>query len=165
MRNRGLVKCTYAYPNYNLIFIPGNITVEDKCGRPLGLQFDRDQENLIICDAYLGLLKYNLKSAELTTLISAAKGVNDVPFKFVNHLTISSSNKVYFTDSSWKWQRRDFPYMILEGGGQGRLISYDMETKQSEVLMDGLFFPNGIALSPDEEFVVVCETTASRIMR
>uniref|UniRef100_A0A7M5XF73 Strictosidine synthase conserved region domain-containing protein n=1 Tax=Clytia hemisphaerica TaxID=252671 RepID=A0A7M5XF73_9CNID len=143
----------------------GNITVEDKCGRPLGLQFDRDQENLIICDAYLGLLKYNLKAGELTTLISAAKGVNDVPFKFVNHLTISSSNKVYFTDSSWKWQRRDFPYMILEGGGQGRLISYDIETKQSEVLMDGLFFPNGIALSPDEEFVVVCETTASRIMR
>ena len=55
--------------------------------------------------------------------------------------------------------------MILEAGGQGRVISYDMASGVSEVLLDGLFFPNGIALSPDEEFLVISETTASRIMR
>jgi len=131
----------------------------------LGLQFDRDQNNLIICDAYLGLLKYNIHTSELTTLIAADQGVNDVPFKFVNHLAISSTDKVYFTDSSWKWQRRDFPYMMLEGGGQGRLLSHDLKTGENEVLLDGLFFPNGVALSADEEFVVVCETSASRVMR
>lgn len=139
--------------------------MEDKCGRPLGLQFDRDHENLIVCDAYLGLLKYNIASGKLTTLIASETGVNGVPFKFVNHLAVSSSNKVYFTDSSWKWQRRDFPYMVLEAGGQGRVISYDMASGESEVLLDGLFFPNGVALSPDEEFLVISETTASRVMR
>ena len=55
--------------------------------------------------------------------------------------------------------------MVLEAGGQGRVISYDMASGETEVLLDGLFFPNGVALSPDEEFLVISETTASRIMR
>lgn len=113
----------------------------------------------------MGLLKLNIATSKLTTLISASKGVDDTPFKFLNSLAISSSNKVYFTDSSWKWERRDIPYLILEGGGQGRLMTYDLNTGETEVLLNGLFFPNGVALSPDEEFVVICETTASRIMR
>lgn len=113
----------------------------------------------------MGLLKLNMETMELTTLIPASKGVDDTPFKFLNALAISSTGVVYFTDSSWKWERRDFPYLILEGGGQGRLMSYDLNTGETNVLLTGLFFPNGVALSPDEEFVVICETTASRLMR
>ena len=146
-------------------FFIGEEEVEEKCGRPLGMQFDKNEENLIICDAYKGLLKLNIETTELTTLISSDVGVNDVPFKMLNHLDISSDGKVYFTDSSWKWGRKDFPYMILEGGARGRLISYDLNTKETEVLLDGLFFANGVALSPDEDFVLIAETSAFRIMR
>ena len=129
------------------------------------MQLDKNEENLIICDAYKGLLKLNLETSELTTLIASSKGVNDVPFKFLNHLDISSDGKVYFTDSSWKWKCKDFTYMLLEGGAQGRLLTYDLNTGESEVLQDGLFFANGVALSPDEDFVLVSETSASRIVR
>jgi len=142
----------------------GTAELEETCGRPLGLHFDKDEDNLIICDAK-GLLKMDIRSGAVTTLIPSSEGVAHVPFKFVNHLAISSKGVVYFTDSSWKWDRKDWAYLALEGGGQGRLMSYDLSTGESEVLMTGLFFPNGVALSPDEDFVLITETSTARIIR
>ena len=124
-----------------------------------------NKENLIIADGYLGLLKLNIKTLELTTLMPASEGIQGMPFKFLNHLAVSSKDIVYFTDSSWKWGRKEWPLLMLEGGGQGRVISYDLKTGESEVLLNGLFFANGVALSPDEDFLLVSETSAHRIVR
>ena len=124
-----------------------------------------NKENLIIADGYLGLLELNIKTLELTTLISASEGIQGTSFKFVNHLAVSSKDIVYFTDSSWKWGRKEWPLLMLEGGGQGRVISYNLKTGESEVLLNGLFFANGVALSPDEDFLLVSETSAHRIVR
>lgn len=143
----------------------GDVSVEDKCGRPLGIHLDKSEENIIICDSYFGLLSLNIKSKIMKTLIAASVGINQVPFKFLNHLAVSSKGVVYFTDSSWKWSRKDFPYIMLEGGGQGRLLSFNMNTNETEILLDGLFFANGVALSPDEDFVIITESTQARIMR
>lgn len=143
----------------------GEPDVEHICGRPLGLQFDKDEKNLIICDAYFGLLSLNIESNFLTVLLSASVGVEDIPFKFTNHLAISSSGKIYFTDSSWNWHRRDFPYIMLEGGGGGRLISFDPATNKTEVLLSGIYFANGVVISPKEDFVLVSETAKARITR
>jgi hypothetical protein len=46
-----------------------------------------------------------------------------------------------------------------------RLLRYDPKTKRNEVLIDGLHFANGVVLSPAEDFVLVAETTKSRIHR
>lgn len=47
----------------------------------------------------------------------------------------------------------------------GRLIHYCRETGKMTVLMDQLFFANGVVLSPNEDFVVVAETFRTRLMR
>lgn len=47
----------------------------------------------------------------------------------------------------------------------GRLIHYSRETKQMKVLLENLWFDNGVALSPNEDFVVVAESHSSRLMR
>lgn len=47
----------------------------------------------------------------------------------------------------------------------GRLFHYNRATKQNTVLLDQLYFANGVALSPNEDFVVVAETAPSRLMR
>lgn len=47
----------------------------------------------------------------------------------------------------------------------GRLIHYSRKTEKLEVLLDNLWFANGIALSPTEDFVVVAESHRSRLMR
>ena len=107
----------------------------------------------------------DMATSEITTLVSAEDGMEGHPFKMVNHLAISSDDVVYFTDSSFKWARKDYVYLALEGGGQGRLMTYDLKTGDKRVLLSGLFFANGVALSPEEDFVLITETTVSRIMR
>lgn len=44
-------------------------------------------------------------------------------------------------------------------------MQYDPKSKQVTVLLRGLFFANGVALSKDKTFVVVAETTTRRILR
>ena len=153
----------YLFPGY--ISIQGTYKSEPDCGRPLGIRFDRDEVNLIVCDAYYGLLQVNPDTGEIKTLVSAKVGMDGHPFGFTNDLVVSSENMVYFTDSSWKWNRRDNRYAVIEGTGQGRLMSYNLKTGEKATLMSGLYFANGIELSPDEDFVVVCETSAARIIR
>ena len=45
------------------------------------------------------------------------------------------------------------------------VLEYDTETKEVTVLMENLRFPNGLQLLPDEESVLVAETTMARIRR
>ncbi len=46
-----------------------------------------------------------------------------------------------------------------------RVLEYDTETRELTVVMENLRFPNGIQLLPDEESVLVAETTMARIRR
>ncbi|XP_037849929.2 adipocyte plasma membrane-associated protein [Chlorocebus sabaeus] len=85
---------------------------------------------------------------------------------FVNDLTVTQDGrKIYFTDSSSKWQRRDYLLLVMEGTDDGRLLEYDTVTREVKVLLDQLRFPNGVQLSPAEDFVLVAETTMARIRR
>jgi hypothetical protein len=44
-------------------------------------------------------------------------------------------------------------------------LRYDPETARSEVMMDGLFFANGVTLGPNEDYVLVNETGMGRVHR
>lgn len=46
-----------------------------------------------------------------------------------------------------------------------RVLELDTETRELSVVMENLRFPNGIQLLPDEESVLVAETTMARIRR
>lgn len=54
---------------------------------------------------------------------------------------------------------------ILSGEKTGRLLKFDISSKQVTVLLRGLAFANGVALSKDRSFVLVAETTTCRIHR
>lgn len=45
------------------------------------------------------------------------------------------------------------------------MFHYNRKQNVSKVLIDELFFPNGVALSPNEDFVVVAETGAARLLK
>lgn len=47
----------------------------------------------------------------------------------------------------------------------GRLIHFSRSTGKTKVLLDKLYFANGVALPPSEEFVVVAESHSSRMMK
>jgi sugar lactone lactonase YvrE len=42
--------------------------------------------------------------------------------KLLNDLDVSEDGIIYFTDSSTKWSRREFPYATMEGDNSGRYI-------------------------------------------
>uniref|UniRef100_A0A8C2E473 Adipocyte plasma membrane-associated protein n=2 Tax=Cyprinus carpio TaxID=7962 RepID=A0A8C2E473_CYPCA len=138
---------------------------EHTCGRPLGIRVGPNG-TLLVADAYLGLFEVNPVTGEVKSLVSTGKMIAGRRLGFVNDLDVTQDGKkVYFTDSSSRWQRRDFMHLIMEATADGRVLEYDTESKEVTVLMENLRFPNGIQLFPDEESVLVAETTMARIRR
>lgn len=137
--------------------------LEHVCGRPLGLRFDKTTGDLYIADAYLGLHVVGPTGGLATKLVSEFEGK---PLRFTNDLDIDEDNDIiYFTDSSTVFQRRQFMASILSGDSTGRLFKYHRASKQVTVLLQGLAFANGVALSKDHSYVLVVESTSGRILR
>lgn len=129
-------------------------------GRPLGLHFDA-AGNLIVADAFLGLLSVSPEGA--VTVLSTEHGGR--PFVFADDLDIASDGKIYFSDASDKYDQSAWQLDLLEGRAHGRLLVYDPATGETDMLLDDLYFANGIALSLDEDFVLVNETPRYRVLR
>lgn len=129
-------------------------------GRPLGLIFDQGN-NLLVADAVKGLLSI-APDGVVTTLSTHAAGV---PFACTNDLDVARDSTVYFTDASSKFPLAFFTSDILEHQGNGRLLAYDPTTKTTRVVLENLCFANGVAVSPDQTFVLVVETGKYRIHR
>jgi sugar lactone lactonase YvrE len=129
-------------------------------GRPLGLVFDANG-NLIVADAIKGLLTIAVDGG-VTVLTMAADGV---PFGCTNDLDIAADGTIYFTDATSKFPLTNFTADLLEHGGNGRFLAYDPKTKTTRTLLGSLSFANGVAVSPDQSFVLVVETGAYRVHR
>ena len=129
-------------------------------GRPLGLKFD-PTGNLIVADANKGLLAID-RDGSITTLTTDAEGV---AFRCTNDLDIGANGTIYFTDASQRFGIDEFQLDFIEGQATGRLFSFDPRTSSLQMRIDGLAFANGVALGPDEEYVLVNETAAHRITR
>ncbi|MBZ5582153.1 MAG: SMP-30/gluconolactonase/LRE family protein [Acidobacteriia bacterium] len=129
-------------------------------GRPLGMKFDRSGR-LLMADAFRGLLAV-APDRSLTVL---ADSVNGRRMLFPNDLDIVQDGGIWFSDTSQRFDQRHWMAEFWEGRATGRLLHYDPRTRRVEVKLDGLRFANGVALGPDEAFVLVNETTAARITR
>lgn len=129
-------------------------------GRPLGIKFDKD-ENLVVCDSNNGLLSIDTKG-NIKVLATSAEGV---PFKFTNALDISEDGTIYFTDASSKYGQNEYLYDLLESRPHGRFMAYNPTTGKTEVILKDLYFANGVALSLQEDFVLINETSRYRILR
>src|SRR6267143_1648909 len=129
-------------------------------GRPLGLIFDGNG-NLIVADAIAGLLSI-ARDGSVSVLTTEADGVR---FACTNDLDIAADGTIYFTDASSKFPLSNYRADILEHGRHGRLLAYDPKTKTTQTLMKDLCFANGVAVSPDQTFLLVVETSAYRIDR
>ncbi|MDG1662848.1 MAG: SMP-30/gluconolactonase/LRE family protein [Pseudomonadales bacterium] len=129
-------------------------------GRPLGLQFDRFK-NLIVADAKKGLLSVS-PSGQITILVDQLDGV---PLLFVDDLDIADDGTIWFSDASRRFDYYSNIYNFLEARFTGRLLSYSPLTGQTKVHMDDLFFANGVALGPQDQYVLINETGMARIHR
>lgn len=132
----------------------------DTGGRPLGMAFDRDKD-LLVADAERGLLAVD-PEGEVRVL---TRGANGVSFGFTNDVDVTRDGRVFFTDSSDRFGYHRVMTDLLEHGGRGRFMRFDPSGDRTEVLMEDLQFANGVALSGEEDFVLVCETGSYRVHR
>ncbi len=129
-------------------------------GRPLGMAFD-GEGNLLVADAERGLLAVD-PEGKVRVLTRQANGAS---FGFTNDVDVTRDGRVFFTDSSDRFGYERVMTDLLEHRGRGRFMRYDPPGDRTEVLMDDLQFANGVALSGEEDFVLVCETVSYRVHR
>jgi sugar lactone lactonase YvrE len=129
-------------------------------GRPLGLDFDLDG-NLVVADAVRGLLSIDTSGA-VTVLCTEADGV---PLGFTDDVDVDSKNVAWFSDASIRWDHHHVMNEALESRANGRLVKYDIATGECTTVLGDLYFANGIAVSPDDSYVLVNETMRYRTKR
>ena len=128
-------------------------------GRPLGIAFG-PKGGYVIADAKKGLLHLG---RGLTELATAADGL---AFGFTDDVDNTRLDaNVYFTDASHKFGYGKHMKDLLEHGANGRLLQHDVVAKQTRVLLSGLHFANGVAVGPDDAYVLVNETAKYRVLR
>lgn len=129
-------------------------------GRPLGLQHD-PFGNIVVADAKQGLLAINPQGR----IFPVARAYRGVPMRFVDDLDIAKDGTIYFSDASQRFGIDEYALDFFEGRATGRLFSFSPSSGRLDELVGGLAFANGVALGPDEEYVLVSETAGHRISR
>lgn len=128
-----------------------------------GLHFDRDQ-NLIACDLERGLISIDKKGG-ITVL--ANKDEKGNKFLIPNDVDIASNGMIYFTNTSSKlnFNNKHIWKLLMESKPDGGLYSYNPTTKRVKTLIDGTYFGNGVAVSQNDDFVLMVDLAKYRIRR
>lgn len=136
------------------------------CGRPIGMTFD-NQGRLLIADAFKGILGLDPRTMEtsiLTTTVTDNNG-RTRPLVLPNSIVVSKSGRIFFTESSDKFDLRDYFYECLESRPRGSVMEYDPKTRKTTILASGIGFANGIVMDKSEDAVIVAELTQARLVR
>lgn len=129
-------------------------------GRTLGLVTEADG-SLLVADLK-GLMRI-ARDGTVTTLSREASGL---PLAFTDDVDRDAAGHyVFFTDASTKFANPRYLFDILEHRPHGRVVVHDLRTRQSADLFGELYFANGIAVGPNDEWLLVAETGAYRITR
>lgn len=133
----------------------------DTGGRAMGIEIDPRDGSLVVCDAWRGLLRVTDDGA-ITELSTTAAGRRHV---FCNNAAVARDGTVYFTDSSDRYPVTAWKRDLLEHRPNGRLLAFHPGSGRTDVVVECLYFPNGVALTPDESALLLVETTAHRLLR
>ena len=139
----------------------------DVGGRPLGIETAEDG-SLLVANAYFGLQRISA-SGEVEILLGEVDGE---PIAYADDLAIADDGTIYVSDASVKFGagQAGGTYEaslldIMEHGGHGRVIAYEPASGDVRVIVDGLQFANGVAVSDDQDYLLIAETGSYRILK
>jgi sugar lactone lactonase YvrE len=143
-------------------------------GRPLGFDFDANGAMVIadpMAGKHGGLFRATGSGASVK-LELLTDSVDNTPIAYADGVVVAKSGKIYFTDASQRFGAKAWGGTfnasvldIIEHQSTGRLLEYDPATKATRVLLADLCFPNGVALSADEQHLFVAETGEYRLWK
>jgi sugar lactone lactonase YvrE len=123
-------------------------------GRPLGLAW-LPGGDLLVCDAQRGLLTVPRAGGEVTVLVEAGSGPDQV--SLANNAAVADDGTIWFSDSTRRQPLERFTEDLLEHGGTGRLLRRDPDGTL-ETVLDGFTFTNGVTLTAAQDAVLVAST-------
>ncbi|VWC73750.1 gluconolactonase [Burkholderia aenigmatica] len=129
-------------------------------GRPLGLEILPDGR-ILICDSPKGLLELDPATGQLRELVREYRG-RALPF--CSNVVAAKDGTIYFSSSTDRYTVHDWRKDIVENIPTGRLFCLRIDGR-IEQLQGDLYFANGLALAPDESWIIVAETGAYRLRR
>ena len=104
------------------------------------------------------------------TLLTDKVGAD--PIRYADAVVVAGNGKMYFSDASgrfapaqWGGTFEAAVLDILEQACTGRILEYDPATGATRVVVKGLSFANGVALSRDEQTLFVAETGKYRVWK
>ncbi|KAL1825340.1 hypothetical protein DCAR_0313492 [Daucus carota subsp. sativus] len=116
--------------------------------------------DLIVCDCIEGLLKVNEDGVSVL-----ASEFNGTKLRFADDVIEASDGTLYFSVASTKYGLHDWYLDALEAKPYGQLLKYDPLTKEVSLVLDNLGFANGVALSKDQDYLIVCESWKFRCLK
>jgi len=130
--------------------VSGKCVERGKTGsQPNGAKF-RSNGKLLITAAS-GLLEFDPVTRKITNL---TQGVGEQPIEGLNDLAIDAAGGLYFTA----------PGQSSIVHPNGRVYYWAPGAKEPQLFADGIAFPNGIAVGPSDETVLVSEFAGKRIL-
>jgi ribose transport system permease protein len=136
-------------------------------GRPLGLAIDRNG-SLVVCVAGMGLVRVTMDGA--TELLTDQTGrslvsiQDDTTIRMADDLDIAPDGTIYFTDATKRYDIENWGLDLLEGRPNGRLLSYDPQTRRTRTVCDNLVFPNGVCITHDGRHLLVASSWTCSIL-
>lgn len=135
--------------------------------RPLGMEPDPDG-NLVVANSHRGLQKISA-DGKVTALLTEVDGR---PLVYANDLAVAADGTIYFSESSTRFGARAAGGTyeaslldLLEHGGHGRVLEFRPDSGTTRVVVNGLDYANGVAISADQRFILIAETGAYRVLR
>jgi len=133
-------------------------------GKPHGFDLDGNG-HMYLADAYNGrILKVNLKTGkEFHVTSRAGSGY----LHFVNDVAIAPNRWIYFTESSQRhtYDQHKNHLPALEHASDGRLLAFDVHENKTRIILTTLNYANGICLSHDGNYMLICESSSYRILK
>jgi ribose transport system permease protein len=137
-------------------------------GFPLGLAFDKTG-NLISCVGAMGL--YSISPDREVVKLSAETSrswtsvVDDARLRDPNDCDIAPDGRIYFTDSTKRYDAHDWALDSIENRATGRLLVYDPKDGSTRTLLDGYRYANGVCMAHDGKSLFFAESWACRVHR
>lgn len=135
-------------------------------GRPLGLKAGPDGA-LYIADSFRGILRWTAPG-EVETVVDQIDGA---PVIYANQLDLGRDGTIYFSNSTDRFDPRTLggtkPTSVMTVWEQSDTGYVAQRTPDGRVekIATGFVYTNGVALSPDEDFLLINETGRARVHR
>jgi ribose transport system permease protein len=137
-------------------------------GFPLGLAFD-EAGNLISCVGAMGL--YSISPDREVTRLSAETRrtwtsiVDDARLRDPNDCDIAPDGRIFFTDSTTRYDAHEWALDSIESRATGRLLCYDPKTGKTTTLLEKLRYANGVCMAHDGRSLFLAESWACSVHR